>query len=59
MFCEYESVIILQSGVKGVIVDKRMVNGKTIYVVEEEKRNEVGEYPLHDCTDDDLVKNEQ
>ena len=59
MFEEYERVMIQSSGVVGVIVDKRFVNGQAVYIVEADQWNENGDYPLYDCLDADLIKTEQ
>ena len=59
MFEEYERVTIQSSGVVGVIVDKRIVDGQALYVVEDDQRNEDDNYPLYQCTDADLIKTEQ
>ena len=59
MFEEYEHVTIQSSGVVGVIVDKRIVDGQAVYIVEGCERDKTGEYPLYDCLDADLIKTEQ
>ena len=59
MFEEYERVIIKSSGVVGDIVDKRIVDGQAVYIVEADQRNENGDYPLYDCLDTDFIKTEQ
>ena len=59
MFEEYERVIIKSSGVVGDIVDKRIVDGQAVYIVEADQWNENGDYPLYDCLDTDLIKTEQ
>ncbi len=50
MIHEYDRVRIKTSGVTGIVVDIRHING-TYYLVESDKDNE-----LFDCTEDELER---
>ena len=60
MFKEYERVMIIRSGMTGIIVDKAIVNGVAKYVVEADVFNGDAphgvEWPLVHCTEKDLCK---
>ena len=61
MFEEYEHVTMIRSGRSGLIVDKRVTDGKTWYMVESDIQGPIeGGYgdlwPLFDCTDEDLER---
>ncbi len=47
-----DHVEILSSGIKGCVVD----DGHDYYIVEEDERDEFGNYKLHDCATEELKK---
>ena len=59
MFDLFNVVKIKHNGIVGTIVDKTVIKGKTMYIVENNKRGTVkgaygGEWAEFDCTDEDL-----
>lgn len=61
MFEEYEKVRIKKNGIIGTIIDKTVINGKTQYIVENDKKGEVegaygGVWAQFDCFDEDLER---
>lgn len=55
MFNEFEEVRIKESGILGVIVDKtRKEDGRAMYIVEADKRDANGVFPLYDVFDEDI-----
>ncbi len=59
---EYDHVRIKDKNVTGIIVESFTADdGKTVYIVEDDKRNGDGDslkfdFPLYDCLADDLEK---
>ena len=59
MFDLFNVVKIKHNGIVGTIVDKTVINGKTMYIVENNKSGTVkgaygGNWAEFDCTDEDL-----
>lgn len=59
----YDIVKIKRNNLTGTIVDVGVRGGKRIYVVESDSEGERtdadygGQWPLYDCTDDDITTN--
>ena len=54
MFEEFEEVRIKSSGCTGTIVDKKDIDGRNRYLVEDDKRNEKGYFSVYGVWEEDL-----
>ena len=59
MFDLFNVVRIKHNGIVGTIVDKTIINGKTMYIVENNQKGKIkgaygGDWAEFDCSDEDL-----